>query len=813
MRRVGWHLTWAAASFTLLSAIPAAGAPALRVQFDQRGDFTWIGNTSAHDCADGVPPPVVGTVGACGAATDDTSPDVFWRAANNAAAAASVAITPARARSTAVLALPPGALVTYARLYWAAQLATNAPDTDVTLDRPGSFTSPIKADASVSVLKTGSANTFWYQSTADVTALVQTQGIGSYRVSGIDSIDLRNIDNQNPFEAWALVVFYSLATDPPRNLALFDGLDVVVNGSPAAVSLTGFLVPSTGFDAKLGVLAYEGDAKLFGDGLLFNGVALFDAQNQVDNFFNGTRSWLGSPVSIAGDLPQLTGTAGSMSGVDLDVIDVTARVTPGETTATIQATSAGDAYVLGAFVTSISTFTPDFSTTSKSFVDKNGGAIRANDVIEYTIVATNTGNDTALDTVVVDALPVGITFVPQSIRIDGVQKSDGAGDDTADYDAGTRTITARLGTGAGATAGGAMLPGDATTIKFQVTIDPTASGSIANQAIVSARGLKGNPTTAYPSDGNGNGPGSPPTSFGIDECEVSAECPPNRSICLTSLDPNACVECVADDDCGATNSGRVCEPSAHACIAGCRGSGGNGCPAGLICSSITADIGVCWDPDAGVLDGGLANDAASDGATADDGSAGSGGASGSGGANGSGGSADDGAAGSGASADDGAVDGGANPGDGAAGGSGSTSDGAAGSGGIEAGIDGSNGSDATADGATDLDGSAGAPDGSDAAPEATADARGDVLSDGGFDAASDGRGDGSQVSGGATSIATGTIEGGGCACSTPSMSSRIPGSWGALLALSGAVLARRRRRRGVALGRGELGRATPGSDP
>ena len=91
----------------------------------------------------------------------------------------------------------------------------------------------------------------------------------------------------------------------------------------------------------------------------------------------------------------MDGLAASMSGVDLDVVDVTARVAAGQTSATIQATSSGDTYMIGAFATSISTYRPDFSGTTKTFTDLNGGGVFRNDIIEYTIVAKNTGNDTA----------------------------------------------------------------------------------------------------------------------------------------------------------------------------------------------------------------------------------------------------------------------------------------------------------------------------------------------------------------------------------------------------------------------------------
>ena len=68
-------------------------------------------------------------------------------------------------------------------------------------------------------------------------------------------------------------------------------------------------------DAKLGVMAFRGDADSTGDALLCNSHALFDKNNPADDFFNGTRSNNGLAVSTSGDLPQLAGTAGSMTGM------------------------------------------------------------------------------------------------------------------------------------------------------------------------------------------------------------------------------------------------------------------------------------------------------------------------------------------------------------------------------------------------------------------------------------------------------------------------------------------------------------------
>jgi uncharacterized repeat protein (TIGR01451 family)/MYXO-CTERM domain-containing protein len=479
-------LSWAAV---------AGASPKLRAQVDQRGDFALIGNTLGHDCRSGIPVPIVGSVGDCGTHTGDSSPDVFWRDGS-----AGSAITLAEARSTAVLSLPAGAMVTHAWLYWAARRGGMSADTAVTLEGPDS------ASESVSAIETFSReeapNEIHYQSVADVSSLVRALGSGAYRVSGVDSLPLPQLDQEVVFSGWYLVVFYELASAPPRNLALFDGLDLVDDSSPESATLSGFLVPESGFDAKLGVVTFEGDFEYDGDSLSFGGKQLSDPTNPSDNFFNGTRSWLGSSVSVAGDLPQLTGTAGSMSGLDLDVIDIGAHVVAGQTSAKIEAESSGDVFLLGAFVTSISTLSPDFSSSSKSVVDVNGGSSLPGDLFEYTIVVENTGSDTAVDTVLTDPLPSGITYVPGSLAVSEDPQTDAAGDDRGEFTSESELITVRLGS---------IAPGESVSVTFRVTLDDDAPSEIANQAEIKSAGALGAPLTTTLTDGDVDASGSQST--------------------------------------------------------------------------------------------------------------------------------------------------------------------------------------------------------------------------------------------------------------------------------------------------------------
>ncbi|MDX2055086.1 MAG: hypothetical protein SFV15_21980 [Polyangiaceae bacterium] len=135
----------------------------------------------------------------------------------------------------------------------------------------------------------------------------------------------------------------------------------------------------------------------------------------------------------------------------------------------------------------------------------------------------------------------------------------------------------------------------------------------------------------------------------------------NGRVDANERDPNLRTDdgCETDSNCGAAQSGIVCV--AHACVPGCRGTGGNGCLAGAVCSSVDATVGQCSVPNAGA--GGMAGAAGAGGIAGAAGAVSSGGAGGaslSGGSAGvaTGGMASGGTPGSGGAAAGGAASGG-----------------------------------------------------------------------------------------------------------------------------------------------------------
>lgn len=565
-----------------LAAPAAVAAPVLRKQIELRGDLLLFGNTVGFDCRQEVPRPIVGNVdiAGCGVETSDSEIDVLWRADDPGPgqAIASPAITPGQARTTAVLQLPQGAVVTYARLYWAAsQGAGAAPGMAVLFERPGMFNAMIQADSSA---KVDSAASSFYQSGADVTEILQDLGPGPYRVGAIPARSPVGRGSELNFVAWSVVVFYKRAADPPRNLTLFDGLDRVDDTRSAAATLERFLVPQSGFDAKLGVLAYEGDRDA-GDRIKLNGMDLSDAQNPPDNFLNGTRSVLGEPRTVAGDLPQLSGGPNSMNGIDMDVVDVTRFVRAGDKSASIAASTAEDVFFLGALIGSVGTLKPIFIDTDLIYINLSnpGGAVRPGDRLEGILTTRNTGSDASADTVAQVRLPPELRYVPGSIRVasgpNAGPKSDGPGDDQAEFDMPSRAIKARLGRGAGPQDGGSIAPEESTQVRFQVTVDPMAPQNrpVYTQGEISAAGVTGKAQGIPPmtwTSGNGVFP-SRRTPITPKECERDRDCPRRAPRCEMKMGaaPACTNNCQTNADCAMAPTGKLCLPTMPASTCGC----------------------------------------------------------------------------------------------------------------------------------------------------------------------------------------------------------------------------------------------------
>ncbi|MFS1302358.1 DUF11 domain-containing protein [Streptosporangium longisporum] len=120
--------------------------------------------------------------------------------------------------------------------------------------------------------------------------------------------------------------------------------------------------------------------------------------------------------------------------------------------------------------------------STRSAMVVGGGDPAPGSVLEYTVTATNTGDDTAVGVVLTAPIPADTVFVPGSISVatgPGVgPKTDRTGDDQGDF-AGDR-VRVRLGTGANAVSGGSLAPGRSTSVRFRVTLGADSPGTAAD---------------------------------------------------------------------------------------------------------------------------------------------------------------------------------------------------------------------------------------------------------------------------------------------------------------------------------------------
>ncbi len=235
-------------------------------------------------------------------------------------------------------------------------------------------------------------------------------------------------------------------------------------------------------NSKVGLIAYEGDLGTTGDGASILGGAGTQVPlgrvppgtpplNATNNVFDSSISAGGASVTTRAPADRNT------LGFDADLFTLNGVLGNNQTSTAIRLTTNGDAYQPGAVTIATDLFAPKLVTTKT--VDQAEADL--GDTLTYTLTVQNTGQDGAQGVVLTDAVPDGTTYVPGSLTIGGAPVTDGGGDDAGDAAGGT--VTARLGAGANAAAGGALAPGSAAiTVTFQVTVDTAvpAPASVEN---------------------------------------------------------------------------------------------------------------------------------------------------------------------------------------------------------------------------------------------------------------------------------------------------------------------------------------------
>ena len=399
--------------------------------------------------------------------------------------------------SNADLALPAGAVVKFAGLYWGG-VSTSASRNQMLLKTPATGGYSAITASQVDGSNLNIANN--YAAFADVTALVLGGGNGTYWGANIQSAN----GVANRWGGWALIIVYESNTKPLRNLVVYDGYSSVF-GAGSTFSLSGFLTPYSGpVMTQVGSFGFDGDLGTTGDTLQVRSSTnpvfqtISDAQNPGNNFYNSTVSDGG--VAITTRNPLYANTL----GVDLDRFTLPAGVVGnGATGADIQVSTTGDQYLPVVFTWATDIYVPVITPNIvKTSTDLNGGTLQPGDILRWNISLSNSGLDTGTNLVLVDPIPAGTTYVPGSLVINTAPAGAALGgmndaiaaplNDQADFRTGPNRVVFRLGTGAGTgnpasdqANGGNLAFGQSTSLQFDTVVNNVAAGTvISNSATI-----------------------------------------------------------------------------------------------------------------------------------------------------------------------------------------------------------------------------------------------------------------------------------------------------------------------------------------
>lgn len=413
--------------------------------------------------------------------------------------------------STADLAIPTTCnQVLFAGLYWGADQGTDGVNTSwitgaynaVQLKIPGSSAyqtiTSSQTDQHSAAQSPGLPHT-GYLCFADITSIINsTNANGTYTVANV----VGPVGIGNACGGWTIVIAYSNASLLPRNLTVFDGSVIINQGdAPVDVNITGFLTPPSGpVSCELGSVVYDGDRSST-DSFSFkqNGAPLFYNLATTTVPFNNTNDAWNSKISYKSSIVTTRNPAfNNTLGYDASIFDLpntsNVNLSNNQTSATVRFSSPGENYFVHVLTTSITQYNPAF-VFDKTATDINGGSLFPGDSIRYQVNYNNVGNDSSTNTIIYDNIPLGSTYLPGSLRINGVAKTDAAGDDQAEYDFTNNRVVLRIGTLANAATGGNIGPGVSGNIQFNVVTASSCdilscSGSLRNEARISYNGQR-----------------------------------------------------------------------------------------------------------------------------------------------------------------------------------------------------------------------------------------------------------------------------------------------------------------------------------
>ncbi len=293
--------------------------------------------------------------------------------------------------STALVSgVPSGATIRAVYLYW---VGSGPIDSQVLLN--GTPVTAERTDTAVFNFN-GTAYNF-FSGFAEISANNLVTGNGTYTLSGLA------FATGNPYcqvqvvtGGWSLYVVYDEPSEPLHAVNIFDGFQFF-RGSSINLTASGFRIPTNFVSGRFTFSHYDGDPQNstpvggFSEQLSLNGNALDDgivapASNPTLQPYDGTINAQGISTS---------------HGVDVDTYNVTALLSPGDTSATVTMSAGGDLVLSTGMIIAVNTepvsdlgitasqtgpFTPSASATVLATVSNNGPEEDANEIaVDFTL--------------------------------------------------------------------------------------------------------------------------------------------------------------------------------------------------------------------------------------------------------------------------------------------------------------------------------------------------------------------------------------------------------------------------------------------
>jgi uncharacterized repeat protein (TIGR01451 family) len=423
-----------------------------------------------------------------------------------------------RNSSSADLTLPAGInTIKMARLYWGGRAVKSDFDISLPINQrikirkgtSGAYQEYAAAQLDRTIGNAGTATEFsLYQGFADITQLIQKQGAGTYTV-GNGAFSTGTGGDFGNYGAWSIVVVYENPTLNFNSVRVYDGYQQVYSGGGAftnSVTLSGLNVPSgalSNTDAKIAIMAFEGDSRYNGDFLKINNTLFSNAVNQANNPWNGTISDNG--VHVTSKNPNYT----DQMGIDIDQFYVGTGygILPNASSVTLQFGTTQDQYFCG-IVSFVIKMKDPIIKIVKTVSDANNNKVaESGETLTYKLKGKNIGLGNANAVVLTDSIPGTMTYVPNSLVVNyspGIStgvKTDSPADDIAEYSAATKTVKFRLGNGATATSGGFLALADSFEVQFQVRVNAPLSGAVPTIINVARMVAKSDALVDYVDDG------------------------------------------------------------------------------------------------------------------------------------------------------------------------------------------------------------------------------------------------------------------------------------------------------------------------